>query len=140
MDNISHNVRLSSSELANLWTQYMNDTLEICIFTHSIDKVQDEDIRGILEFALSIAESHVIKIKDFLNLENYPVPKGFTKKEDVNLNAPPLFTDTFMLVYMHVMTLHGLTGYALLLYLLFLMKLICLHLITLIADKYHHHK
>jgi hypothetical protein len=28
------------------------------------------------------------------------------------VDAPPLFTDPFMLVYMHVMTLHGLTGYA----------------------------
>jgi len=28
------------------------------------------------------------------------------------MNAPALFTDTFMLVYMHVMTLLGLTGYA----------------------------
>ncbi|MCM2532407.1 DUF3231 family protein [Neobacillus pocheonensis] len=65
-----------------------------------------------LVFVLTIAESHIGKIKDFLNEENYPVLKGFSIKEDVQLSAPPLFTDTFMLVYMHVMALLGLTGYA----------------------------
>jgi len=113
VDNISHNaIQLTSAELANLWTQYMNDSLSICILTHSIEKVKDEDIKEILEFARSLAESHIVKITGFLNQENYPIPKGFSLEEDVNLNAPPLFTDAFMLVYMHVMTLLGLTGYA----------------------------
>jgi hypothetical protein len=112
MQEISHNSELTSAELANLWTQYMNDSLSICILQHSIDKAKDEDIKDILEFALKIAESHIYKITGFLNQENFPIPKGFSKEEDVNLNAPPLFTDTFMLVYMHVMTLLGLTGYA----------------------------
>jgi hypothetical protein len=112
VENISHNVRLTSAEIANLWTQYMNDSLSICILHHSIDKAKDEDVKDVLEYALSLAENHIDKIKEFLKQENFPVPKGFTKEEDVNLNAPPIFTDTFLLVYMHVMTLLGLTGYA----------------------------
>jgi uncharacterized membrane protein YtjA (UPF0391 family) len=111
LENISHNIRLTSAEIANLWTQYMNDSLSICILKFSIEKAQDKDIKNILKFSLDIAESHIDKIKKFFNEENCPIPKGFTE-EDVNLSAPPLFTDTFMLVYMHVMTLHGLTGYA----------------------------
>jgi hypothetical protein len=112
VENINHNVELTSAEIANLWTQYMNDSLSICILTHSIDKARDEEIKDILEFALSLAESHIEKLTAFFNQENFPIPKGFTKEEDLNINAPPLFTDTFMLVYMHVMTLLGLTGYA----------------------------
>ena len=112
MEDISHKVSLTSSELANLWSQYMNDTLAICFFNHSIKKGQDKDILAILEFALGIAESHVVQLKEFFHQANFPIPKGFTLENDVNLSAPPLFTDTFMLVYLHVMTLHGLTGYA----------------------------
>lgn len=112
MKDIDHNVSLTSGELANLWSQYMNDSLSICVLKHSINKIQDEDIKEILEFALSIAEPHIVKIKEFLQRENYPVPKGFTLEQDINLNAPPLFSDTFMLVYLHIMTLHGMTGYA----------------------------
>jgi hypothetical protein len=112
MTEISHPLELSSAEIANLWTQYMNDSLSICILTHSIEKAKDQEIKEILQFALSLAESHIVKITEFFNKENFPIPKGFTIEEDVNLNAPPLFTDAFMIDYMHVMTLHGLTGYA----------------------------
>jgi hypothetical protein len=110
--NINHNAELTSAEIANLWTQYMNDSLAICILTHSIEKAKDEDIKGIFEFALSLAESHIVKITEIFNLNNFPIPKGFSIEEDINLNAPPIFTDAFMLDYMHVMTLLGLTGYA----------------------------
>jgi uncharacterized membrane protein YtjA (UPF0391 family) len=112
VEDINHNVSLTSGELANLWTQYMNDSLSICVLNHSIKNVQDKDIKEILQFALSIAEPHIEKITEFLKQEKYPVPKGFTIEQDINLNAPPLFSDTFMLVYMHIMTLHGMTGYA----------------------------
>ncbi|QGQ45996.1 DUF3231 family protein [Metabacillus sediminilitoris] len=112
MENISHNLELTSAEIANLWTQYMNDSLSICILTHSIEHAKDDEIKDILTFALSIAHSHIEKITEFMNQEKFPIPKGFSIAEDVNLNAPPLFTDKFMMVYMHVMTLLGLTGYA----------------------------
>jgi hypothetical protein len=112
LDNFSHEVQLTSSETANLWTQYTNDSLSICILTHSIEKAQDQDIKKVLEFALKIAQSHLGKVRQFLQQDNIPVPIGFSVDEDVNLDAPPLFTDTFILIYMHVMTLIGLTGYA----------------------------
>jgi hypothetical protein len=112
MEEVNHNVELTSAELANLWTQYINDSSSICILSHSIEKAKDEDIKEILLFALNLAKTHIEKITEFFNQEKFPIPKGFTLEEDVNLNAPPLFTDTFMLVYMHVMTLLGLTGYA----------------------------
>ncbi|MGX6444436.1 DUF3231 family protein [Neobacillus sp. K501] len=112
MKEISHDTELTSSEIANLWTQYINDSLSICILTHSIEHAKDEDVKDILEFALNIAENHIVKIKGFFHQENFPIPKGFTIAEDVNIHAPPIFTDIFMLVYMHVMTLLGLTGYA----------------------------
>lgn len=112
MDNISHTVELTSAEIANLWTQYINDSLSICFLTHSIDKAKDKDVKEILEFALSLSESHIVTITETFKKENFPIPKGYSLKEDVNMNAPSLFTDTFMLSYMHVMTLLGLTGYA----------------------------
>ncbi len=111
LKDISHNVRLTSAEIANLWSQYVNDTMSICVLSYYLKHVKDQDIRSILNFALEIAESHIESIKGFLNKEKYPIPKGFSK-DDVNLDAPPLFSDTFMLVYMHIMSIHGLVGYA----------------------------
>ncbi|MCU9614522.1 DUF3231 family protein [Caldibacillus lycopersici] len=112
MEKISHNVELTTAEIANLWTQYMNDSLSICILTHSIKHAKDQDIKKILEFSLSLAESHIVKIREIFNQNNFPIPKGFSIEEDVNLSAPALFTDSFMINYLHIMTLLGLTGYA----------------------------
>lgn len=112
MKKISHAVELTTAEIANLWTQYINDSLSICILTHSIEKAKDIDIKEVLNFSLSLAESHITKITDFFTKENFPIPKGFSVEEDVNLNAPSIFTDAFIIAYLHVMTLLGLTGYA----------------------------
>ena len=112
MKHYNHNVELTSAEMANLWTQYINDSMSVCFLTHSVKVAKDKDMKEVLEFALRIAEDHIEKITHFFEQENIPIPKGFTVEEDVNLEAPALFTDTFMMVYMHVMTLLGLTGYA----------------------------
>ncbi|WP_449538966.1 DUF3231 family protein [Ferdinandcohnia sp. Marseille-Q9671] len=112
MENERNSIELTSAEIANLWTQYMNDSLSICILTHSIEHTKDKEVSDILQFALNLAKIHIEKLTEFMNKENFPIPKGFTIEDDVNSNAPALFTDTFLLVYMHVMTLLGLTGYA----------------------------
>lgn len=52
-----------------------------------------------------------MKIKEFFTKEELPIPKGFTD-EDVVVEAPPLFTDTFMIIYIHVMSVHGMTRYS----------------------------
>jgi len=59
MEKMNHNVELTTSEIANLWTQYISDSLSICILTHSIDKAKDEEVKDILVFALKLAESHI---------------------------------------------------------------------------------
>jgi hypothetical protein len=107
-----HLVRLTSSEISNIWTQYMNDSMAVCVFTHFIQHTSDEEIREVLEFAIQLSKRHLADISDFFKNEDYPVPIGFNVKDDVFEDAPPLFTDSFYIIYTHVMTLHGLVGYA----------------------------
>jgi hypothetical protein len=76
-----------------------------------INTVQDKDICKVLQFALELSESHLQKIKEFLTKESYPIPKGFTD-EDVTLEAPALFTDTYIIVFIQIMSIHGLTRYS----------------------------
>ncbi|MGM0900819.1 MAG: DUF3231 family protein [Bacillota bacterium] len=111
MEEISHKVRLTSAEIANLWSQYVNDSMSLCVLKYYLKTVDDKDIKAILEYAKSLTEVHLKQIEDFLKNEHYPVPKGFTNR-DVNLEAPKLFSDIFIIVYMQIMTIHGLTGYA----------------------------
>jgi len=40
-----HNPKLASTELANLWTQYMSDSMSVCVINFMLKKVEDADIR-----------------------------------------------------------------------------------------------
>jgi hypothetical protein len=108
----NNSIRLTAPEISSLWTQYMFDTMSICFIKYALEHIEDNDIEKIYKTSLQLSESHVLQIKDFFKGENYPIPKGFTE-EDVNVKAPRLFQDPFYLYYIYIMTLQGLTGYAL---------------------------
>jgi hypothetical protein len=108
----NNSIRLTAPEITSLWTQYMFETMSICFIKYALEHIEDKDIKKIYKTALSLSESHVQQIIVFFNGENYPVPKGFTE-EDVNVHAPRLFQDPLYLYYIYIMTLQGLTGYAL---------------------------
>jgi Protein of unknown function (DUF3231) len=111
MEEMDNKVQLNSAEIGNLWSQFVNDSMSLCVLKYYLKTVEDQDVKSILEYAKSLSETHLKKIKEFFGKENYPIPKGFSS-EDVNLDAPKLFSDTFIIVYMQIMTIHGLTGYA----------------------------
>jgi hypothetical protein len=106
------NEPLTAAELSNVWTQYMNDSMAFCFLAHLLRHCEDPEVREVLEYSRSLSKSHIESITKFLTDDQYPIPQGFTK-EDVNLDAPPLFTDDLILFYLQVMSFHGLSGYAL---------------------------
>lgn len=103
---------LNSAEIANLWTQYINDSMALCVNTYMLETSTENDIKAIFKKTLRLSSEHITKIKHFLSAENYPVPLGFTD-DDVKPEAPSLFTDAQKLVYLQIMTLHGLNSYSL---------------------------
>ncbi|HWO77816.1 MAG TPA: DUF3231 family protein [Bacillus sp. (in: firmicutes)] len=103
---------LTSAEVSAFWLQYMGDSMAICVYKYFLKIVENKEVKHILEFALQLAESHITKIAEFLKSANFQVPIGFTEN-DVNLNAPRLFSDQFLLFYSYIMTIHGLTAYSL---------------------------
>jgi hypothetical protein len=102
--------RLTSSEIASLWTQYLQETSSVCACKYVLATVKDPEIRSVYQLSLDLSEKHVNELKAIFQKEDFPIPIGFTD-EDVNLNAPPLFTDDFWLEYLYNMTIHGLFGH-----------------------------
>jgi hypothetical protein len=86
--------------------------MAICVYKYFLNIVENNEIKPILEFALQLAESHITKITEFLDNANFQIPIGFTEN-DVNVNAPRLFSDQFLLFYSYIMTIHGITAYGL---------------------------
>lgn len=112
MKDVTHDVRLTAPEIGNLWMQYISDSMSICVLSHSLENIQDKEIYSILDHAMRLSRSHIKQIEEVFKKERFPIPHGFTK-DDVDLSAPPLFSDTFMLYYMYTMALHGMNSYSL---------------------------
>lgn len=103
---------LTAAEISALWLQFMGDSMSICVYKYFLTIVENEEIKSILQLSLQLAESHIAKITVFFQEAEFQVPVGFTA-QDVNLGAPRLFTDEFLLFYSLIMTTHGLTAYGL---------------------------
>lgn len=111
MSNVGQ-VRLTSAEIAQLWTQYMNDSGSICMLTFFLEKAEDEEIKPIIDHALNISKSHIDKLTSIFKEEKHVVPDGFRVETDVNLQAPRLYSDTYVLHFIHTMSKIGLTNYS----------------------------
>lgn len=108
---MEQNVSLTSAEITQLWTNYMSDSGNICQLQYFLAKVEDEDVKPIIQHAIELAQSHVTKITGIFNKENYPIPYGFNTEEDVDVTAPKLFSDSFVLHYLHQMGVVALQTY-----------------------------
>jgi hypothetical protein len=105
-------VKITSAELAQLWAQYMNDSGSVCVLTFFLEMAEDPEIKSVIEFALQLSKTHIEKLTVFFNQEDYAVPYGFKVEEDVDLSAPKLFTDSYVLQFIHQMAKIGLTNYS----------------------------
>ena len=97
-DSEHNNIRLTASEVGFLWAQYLNDTLATCVMRYFKNICEDKEILPLIENSLNIAENDIKIITEIFSKENHPIPAGFTD-EDVNLSAPRLFSDVFILMY-----------------------------------------
>ncbi|MGM0835659.1 MAG: DUF3231 family protein [Bacillota bacterium] len=112
MMKMEHNPQLTSAEIATLWNTFVADSLAICVLQHFLKTNETKDFQQILEFALSISVEHIDTISTLFTMENIPIPHGFNDN-DVNLNAPKLWSDTSYIRYLQHMGRTGLSTYGL---------------------------
>ncbi len=106
-----HNTQMTSAEISQIWGSYQNDTLTVCMLRYFLNHVEDDEIRRLLQYTLEISNSHIRKLTKLMRKENFAVPAGFTE-DDVNVNAPRLFSDSFMLAYVQQLGKLGLNAHS----------------------------
>ena len=111
MENNHENDTLTSAEMGKLWTTYIGNTLAKCVLSYYLQHIDDQDIKKVLENALNLSEALVGNIKEIFIQENFPIPIGYTD-EDVNLDAPRLFSDEFYLHYLKYTGKAGMSIYS----------------------------
>lgn len=89
----------------------MADSMSNCVLHYFLAKVEDAEIKPIIEYALGLTEQHVSFKKKLFTNEQFPIPHGFND-EDVNVDAPKLFSDGLMLLYLRQMGISGLGAYS----------------------------
>jgi hypothetical protein len=89
----------------------MNNSMAKCVLGYFLTQVEDSEIKPIVQFAYDLAVSHLTYLTNLFEQEQLPLPTGFTN-EDVNLNAPRLYSDSFMLTYINHMSKVGLLAYS----------------------------
>ncbi|MEN6348317.1 MAG: DUF3231 family protein [Syntrophomonas sp.] len=105
---IQHDARLTSSEIAQLWATFMNYSLLTCIFSYFEKVAQKPPVKELMADTLSRMQKRVSFVAETFSRENIPIPMGFTD-QDVNLSAPALFSDEFLLHYLRNMIRVGMT-------------------------------
>ncbi|WP_260871638.1 DUF3231 family protein [Bacillus sp. X1(2014)] len=105
------NKHLTSSELADLFANFLGDSMFTCVFEHFLQVVEDEEVKDYVEFAIALSRRHVQQISDIFTIENIPIPVGYGE-QDVRKDAPRLFSDMFMVFYITQMASVSLTIYS----------------------------
>ncbi|WP_430487998.1 DUF3231 family protein [Priestia flexa] len=96
---------LSASEMAAIWQQCMNDKAVSCTLLHFLRHVDDQEIEQSLKATQHIIERNLDVLSALFLKENMPIPLGFNE-EDLHVDAPRLFSDSFYLLYLkHVSNL-----------------------------------
>jgi hypothetical protein len=110
--NITHNnVRLTAVEISHLWNSYMAETLVHHVFSHFLLHIDDEDIKAFVKHCHQVSKEIYTDIMAVFNQEKIPIPRGI-KEEDINLNAPRLFSDIFYMNYIKSMAKFALVNYS----------------------------
>jgi hypothetical protein len=107
-------IELLSSEVAGLWTTYLSDSLSVCMLKYFLNKLEDEEYRHAIELALNTSNGHLQVVRDKFNQDGLPIPKGFGE-DDVDIDAPKLFADSFYMLYLVNMAQYGMLNYTLIL-------------------------
>ncbi len=101
-------IELTVSEIGYLWCGYTINEMSRWFLTIFEQKVSDPEIKAVCTYALSIATELIKKRENYLLEAGFPIPLGFSDS-DINKQAPPLFTDKFILHYLDVGAKLGLT-------------------------------
>lgn len=92
-------IPLVSSEITGIWNSYVGESLLVCKLKYFLNKVEDTETRDIMQQSLNLSNQRINVLTNLFSQEKIPIPDGL-KDEDVNVNAPRLFTDAFYLQYM----------------------------------------
>jgi hypothetical protein len=112
MSQVSSHLEVTTLEAASLWSTYMQMSISQKMLEHFKITCESEDVQTVVNSAVTMTNEIYETVKQLLKKAQMVLPYGFTD-EDVNLTAPKLFTDNYMLFYLKHMSSVGMVKFAL---------------------------
>ncbi|GGC94553.1 hypothetical protein GCM10007216_26590 [Thalassobacillus devorans] len=103
-------IKLTASEIGMLWTQYVQNTMTLQFLKYFNETVEDDEIKPVVQFAEEFSSTVNEDMQRIFQEEELLVPDGFSEK-DVNKEAPKLFTDDFILMFLGSIGKSGVLAY-----------------------------
>ncbi|MCM3708405.1 MULTISPECIES: DUF3231 family protein [Cytobacillus] len=111
--NANQNPALSSAEIAQLWTGYLNTSMSKCIFLYFSNTIEDQKLQSMLQEGITFSDVHIQELTGIFEKEGISVPYGFKPEEDVNTAAPKLFSENSSLHFLYNYVMFAVSYYAL---------------------------
>lgn len=103
--------RLSSAEISQLWGSFMGESSQVCMFSYFLSTAEDKKTKNIIEFAYHTSCRQLEEIKSIFSKEGRAIPHGFHVEEDISPTVKKVFTDEFILEYIHQFARMGLRAH-----------------------------
>lgn len=94
-------IPLTASELGYLWTGLAINNMSKWYLTVFCEHSQDKEIKDLFSYALQFTNDLMVERDKILSNDGYPGPAGFSE-DDIYASAPPLFSNRFLLKYLHL--------------------------------------
>ncbi|MCM3708601.1 MULTISPECIES: DUF3231 family protein [Cytobacillus] len=101
---------LTISEISNLWSSYLKNSMELQFFTYFFQTAEDRKVRKIVGRLLQQSGKNLKQLQYFFHKESMSAPIGFTD-DDINIKAGKVFSDHFILFFCHDITQLSLSTY-----------------------------
>lgn len=98
VDHNLENLMPTATEICHLWSSYMAECMSVAFLKHMVAKSKDPAFHKVLQFALNTSSQRVDSMENLFKVILHPIPYGFGE-EDVDINAPQLFSEEFCVMY-----------------------------------------
>lgn len=103
--------KLTSAEMGKLWATYTGNSMSKCYLHYFLQHVEDREIKNLLKKAYKLCSEFLNTTEAIFKKEEFPIPKGFSIEEDINLDAPRLFEDEYYVHYLKYTAKAGMSIY-----------------------------
>ncbi|WP_217587824.1 DUF3231 family protein [Lentibacillus saliphilus] len=99
MERSNTNLELNAAEWSQLWAAYMNASIGSNVLKTFLQHIEDDAIKHVIVETRAFLQGNLKRLEGFFKQADHPLPLAFTE-EDINVEAPRLYTDDYYLLYM----------------------------------------